>query len=64
MNVINTLKPNSIVKAIKTLKQQNLKKKQIKENPIAITKHYLKLLKDFEPMGTNNKIQGLGRLTN
>ena len=46
------------------MKKENTKKKEIKENPIAITKHYLGLLKDFESIGNNTKVRSLGRLTN
>ena len=49
--------------AIKKLKQESKQNKQIKENPIAITKHYLKLLEEFESIGNNTKVTGLGRLT-
>lgn len=47
MNVINTIQPNSIITAIQKLKKERDKHKQVKEPPIKITKHYLKLLSDF-----------------
>ena len=44
MNVINTIKPGSIIQAVQKIKLENEKKKQVKETPIKITSHYLKLL--------------------
>jgi len=56
MNVINTIKPNSIIKAIKMIKKTREKKMIIEDQPILITKHYLGLIKDFQCLGHNKKV--------
>ena len=62
MNVVNTVKPNSIINAIKIIKKTREKKMIIEDQPILITKHYLGLMKDFQCLGHNQKVRGLGRL--
>ena len=62
MNVVNTIKPNSIINAIKKIKQARKKKMIVEDQPILITNAYLSMLKEFQCLGHNKKVQGLGRL--
>ena len=63
MNIVNTIKPNSIINAVKQIKlEREKKKKEVKVNSIEITCSYLNLLKEFQCLGENQKMKGLGRL--
>ncbi len=57
MNVINTIKPNSIITAIKKIKQHREdKQKNAPNQAIVITAAYMNLLKEFECLGDNFKV--------
>ena len=56
MNVVNTLKPNSIITAIKTIKKKREKQMITEDQPIVITNAYLTLLKEFHCPRLNQKV--------
>ena len=52
MNIVNTIKPNSIIMAIKKIKKDREKKQMdVEDQSIVITNAYLNLLKEFQCLG-------------
>ena len=63
LNVLNTLRPDSVINAVKKLKDKKVEK-EINDNPIMVKNEYCKLLESFQTIALNQKIFGLGSLRN
>ena len=52
LNVLNTLRPNSVINAVKKLKDKQVEK-EINENPIIVNTEYSNLLENFQTISLN-----------
>ena len=58
LNVVNTINENSVINAVKQVKEQRQKKK-INEAPICITREFAELLNSFNSISQDQTIKGL-----
>jgi hypothetical protein len=52
LNILNTLRPDSVINAVKKLKEKKVQM-EINDNPIIVNPEYCSLLKDFQTIALN-----------
>ncbi len=62
MNVVNTVKKNSIIKAIMNIKKKRMEAGAGDENTIELTAEYMGMLNGFTTIVSEDRVHGLGGL--